>query len=205
MRSNDLMCDLMCESILEGCWDMIDNGTKNHISLNTIVLRLMCWQLLKGESVLEVEIWLIKTVAAPQKAPPSQLESYNALNRELSALLLYKALASKSSLEESVEVQDRGGKWVWDFEEIRFCFNTWFQVIFYIHMFFLFQKQTSAVFFAYHNMCCLISSIFLICATTWCLVYTNWCNPILYGISPICHQNLSSLLGREGVIQNWNR
>ena len=30
----------------------------------------------------------------------------------------YKALASKSSLEESVEVQDRGWKRVWDFEEI---------------------------------------------------------------------------------------
>ena len=62
---------------------------------------------------------MIKTVAAPQKASPfSQLELYNALNPELSALLPYKALASKSSLEESVEVQDRGWKRVWDFEEI---------------------------------------------------------------------------------------
>ena len=93
---------------------------------------------------------MIKTVAAPQKAAPSQLELYNALNRELSALLPYKALASKSSLEESVEVQDRGRKFVWDFEEIVFCSNTQFQIIFYIHMFFFsfffFQKQTSEVF-----------------------------------------------------------
>ena len=61
---------------------------------------------------------MIKTVAAPQKASPFQLELYNALNPELSALLPYKALASKSSLEESVEVQDRGWKCVWDFEQI---------------------------------------------------------------------------------------
>ena len=38
MRSNKMKCDLMCESILEEGWDMIDNGSKNHISLKTIVL-----------------------------------------------------------------------------------------------------------------------------------------------------------------------
>ena len=54
---------------------------------------------------------------------PPQLESYNALNAESSALPAYKALkASKSSLEKSVEVQNRGWKYIWDFKNW-FCFS----------------------------------------------------------------------------------